>query len=192
MKIKLTPNEQEMLDKIRDASEKFYQMFVNAPASSQYHGVYRGGLLKHSCNVTRAMKRWVEKHPNGPLTIDDCLVIGMYHDLCKFDNYIKQADGSYKAAPGAWRHHAARSVEIIEKLHLVELTRLQRVCILLHMSGWENEEDWAALSEEDMKWLGTKEGIIAKTVVNWADMDASKQEAVEEATPKRYKRFGNR
>ena len=184
MKTSLTEKEQEMVFAIKAKDEEVFKQFVNAPASARFHGIYRGGLLAHSLNVKNAMLEWLDKHPNQGLTEEDCYVIGMYHDLCKYDNYIKQSDGSYKATPDGWKHHAKRSVEIIEKLGLCELTTLQRVCILLHMSSWQNDEDMEALTEEDKEWLKDINHIKILQVVNWADMKATQKEMLEEAVPK--------
>jgi hypothetical protein len=61
--------------------------FFTAPASTKYHGAYEGGLFDHSLSVANELKdlskanrlKW--QHPRSPL------LIGMFHDLCKIDNY---------------------------------------------------------------------------------------------------------
>ena len=61
--------------------------FFTAPASTKYHGNYEGGLFDHSYMVARYLKKLTEdcrldwQNPRSPL------LVGMFHDLCKMDNY---------------------------------------------------------------------------------------------------------
>lgn len=61
--------------------------FFTAPASTKYHGNYEGGLFDHSYMVARYLKKLTEEcrldwqNPRSPL------LVGMFHDLCKMDNY---------------------------------------------------------------------------------------------------------
>lgn len=67
--------------------------FFDAPASTKYHGSYPGGLFDHSFAVTKTLLSLTErlelkwKRPQSPY------LIGMLHDLCKCDNYIRKPDG---------------------------------------------------------------------------------------------------
>ena len=61
--------------------------FFTAPASTKYHGNYEGGLFDHSYMVAHYLKKLTEEcrldwqNPRSPL------LVGMFHDLCKMDNY---------------------------------------------------------------------------------------------------------
>lgn len=67
--------------------------FFDAPASTKYHGNYKGGLFDHSFAVTEALVDLTEK--NG--LIWQCnrspWIIGMFHDLCKIDQYRHPVTG---------------------------------------------------------------------------------------------------
>ena len=64
--------------------------FFRAPASVNHHGNYEGGLFDHSFAVTEALLELTEKldlkwwRPESPI------IVGMFHDLCKCDQYIKK------------------------------------------------------------------------------------------------------
>jgi 23S rRNA maturation-related 3'-5' exoribonuclease YhaM len=61
--------------------------FFVAPASTKYHGNYEGGLFDHSCAVMKTLVDLTEKNglkwenPGSPY------IVGMFHDLCKIDQY---------------------------------------------------------------------------------------------------------
>ena len=74
--------------------------FFDAPASTKYHGSYPGGLFDHSFAVTKTLLSLTErlelkwKRPQSPY------LIGMLHDLCKCDNYIRKPDDTYEYNTG--------------------------------------------------------------------------------------------
>ena len=67
--------------------------FFIAPASTKYHGNYEGGLFDHSFMVMNLLVelsaanglKW--KRPESPF------LVGMFHDLCKIDQYKHPATG---------------------------------------------------------------------------------------------------
>lgn len=67
--------------------------FYNAPASSQGHGSYPGGLLEHSLNVydaaVAARKDMIELRPyiEKELPLDSIAIAALLHDVCKADFY---------------------------------------------------------------------------------------------------------
>lgn len=66
--------------------------FFDAPASINHHGAYSGALFDHSLAVTGALLDYTDKMG---LTWSDArspYIVGMFHDLCKCDNY-KVVDG---------------------------------------------------------------------------------------------------
>lgn len=163
--------EKEILETMKKEDFQLYNQFIKAPASCHHHGAREGGLLEHSREVTKNLMYWKEKHPSCELTADDCHTCGMLHDLCKADLYKKVGDG-YEYDRTIVAHHAKRSVEMIEKRLMIKLTSLQRVLILLHMSSWSNQEDFDALTTEDLDWLYKPNHIQLVQAMNWADMKA--------------------
>lgn len=113
--------------------------FFEAPASTKYHGAYEGGLFDHSLEVTKALVELTEKlnlkweRPESPY------VVGMYHDLCKCDNYLKDVEsGKYiynpeMIIPG----HGDKSVIMAMKYLL--LTDEEIACIRWHMGAYETD-----------------------------------------------------
>ena len=62
--------------------------FKTAPASSQYHNAFRGGLLQHSLNVYNALfdfPMWIEFFD---LREDELIITALLHDVCKVDSYV--------------------------------------------------------------------------------------------------------
>lgn len=67
--------------------------FFYAPASTKYHGNYEGGLFNHSLSVA---KHLVGLTKSCQLKWKDCrspYLVGMFHDLCKIDQYRPERQG---------------------------------------------------------------------------------------------------
>lgn len=113
--------------------------FFTAPASLKYHGAYRGGLFDHSLETTKALVNLTEKlglvwsRPESPY------IVGMYHDLCKCDNYLSDTKIDYHIynpniiIPG----HGEKSVIMLSKY--INLTDEEIVCIRWHMGAYETD-----------------------------------------------------
>ena len=74
--------------------------FFTAPASTKYHGAYEGGLFDHSFITAKTLVELTERlelkweRPESPY------IVGIFHDLCKCDNYISHAfDKTYSYNP---------------------------------------------------------------------------------------------
>lgn len=169
-----------MIQCLEYIDKDFYDKYIIAPASTKFHGVYDGGLVDHSVNVVVSLLEWRCAHKDAGLTVEDCILIGLLHDLCKVELYTKNENGKYTYDKELAKHHAKESIRIITKKLNVKLTRQQRVLILLHMSGWQNKEDEKALSFLDRLWLASIKHIKLLQAVNWADMKATQDEIVEE------------
>lgn len=115
--------------------------FFTAPASVNHHGNYEGGLFDHSFAVAKELVHLTEKlglvwsNPNSPY------IVGMYHDLCKCDMYVK-ADSKYAEAYKYNKHcklsgHGDKSV-ILVKEHIY-LTEEEELAILWHMGSFETD-----------------------------------------------------
>ena len=66
--------------------------YFTAPASTKYHGNYEGGLFDHSLEVTKSLlhlTKHLKLHWNSRKSP---YFVGMFHDLCKCDNYIHNGE----------------------------------------------------------------------------------------------------
>lgn len=117
--------------------------FFDAPASTKYHGNYPGGLFDHSFAVTKTLLSLTErlelkwKRPQSPY------LIGMLHDLCKCDNYIRKPDDTYEYNTGlTLTGHGDKSVIMAQSL--LHLTDEEILCIRWHMGAYDSKENWNA------------------------------------------------
>lgn len=61
--------------------------FFTMPASTKYHGSFEGGLFEHSRNVTQGLIVLTEKNGLAWQRPESPYIVGMFHDLCKIDQY---------------------------------------------------------------------------------------------------------
>lgn len=154
--------------------------FFTAPASTKYHGAYEGGLFDHCFVVAGRLQELTEKldlhwqRPESPF------IVGMFHDLCKCDQYVKTAgarmngtdtilmgDGlfHYEYNPNTiLKEHGAKSVMILSQ-HL-QLTEEEVLCIRYHMGPYEKEElrefDAAIKHYENVYWTHAADMVASK------------------------------
>lgn len=113
--------------------------FFTAPASTKYHGAYEGGLFDHSLQVAKELVNLTEKlglkweDPKSPI------VVGLFHDLCKCDNYIYDIEtNGYKYNPDIIiPGHGEKSVILLQKY--IDLTDEEIACIRWHMGAYEKD-----------------------------------------------------
>lgn len=137
--------------------------FFKAPASTKYHGNYEGGLFDHSCAVMKTLVDLTEKNglkwenPSSPY------IVGMFHDLCKIDQYIPQYEMMEKMEVSALdnpqpmtfvktlcgyeynpnmllKGHGDKSVMLLSQ-HM-KLTEEEVLCIRYHMGAFTDKEEW--------------------------------------------------
>lgn len=137
--------------------------FFYAPASTKYHGVYPGGLYAHSKAVTKRLVELTEANDLKWCRPDSPIVVGLFHDLCKCDQYVERdrpaqiqlPDGTMSISPIMEKYyeyntntllkgHGAKSVMLLSQF--MTLTEEEMLCIRYHMGAYEKEE-W---SEFDM------------------------------------------
>ena len=135
--------------------------FFTAPASAKHHLNYEGGLYDHCRNVTNALidltyynhLKW--SRPESPY------IVGMFHDLCKFDEYIRHKDGKITSTVDGWtmtypetesdqlfsyntqtllKGHGDKSVMLASTL--MSLTPEEVLCIRYHMGAFTDKEEW--------------------------------------------------
>lgn len=113
--------------------------FFTAPASTKYHGTYEGGLFDHSLMVAESLVELTEKLGLEWSTPQSARIVGMYHDLCKCDNYVRDIEtGKYIHNPEIIiPGHGDKSVIIAQKY--ISLTDEEIACIRWHMGAYESD-----------------------------------------------------
>lgn len=113
--------------------------FFTQPASTKYHGAYAGGLFDHSFLTAKALVELTEKLGLKWERSESPYIVGMYHDLCKCDNYVVDPEtGKYIYNPDIIiPGHGDKSVMILQKY--ITLTDEEIACIRWHMGAYETD-----------------------------------------------------
>ena len=160
------------------------QGFFMKPASISHHGNYTGGLFDHSYDT---MENLVDMTNKLGLKWQDersPYIVGMFHDLCKLDEYIDanaediviMGTGSPISKNPKWEYnknkildgHGAKSIIMLSQF--MTLTEEEILCIRFHMGAYNTNE-----------WDGYDKAIKKYETVLWthtADMYASKVNGV--------------
>ena len=131
--------------------------FFEAPASTRFHGDYKGGLLEHSMKVYEIFK---EKVKNASIEInvpeDTIIITALLHDICKTNFYTvdfrnkKNEDGIWVKEPYYTINdtipygHGEKSVMMISKF--IDLTMEEMYAIRWHMGFTEPKELYNTIS----------------------------------------------
>lgn len=151
--------------------------FFDAPASSKYHGSYEGGLFDHSYAVMKALCELTEScqlkwdNPRSPY------IVGMFHDLCKIDQYKPIVIGEtlsgekiydsnkyeYNDSP-LLKGHGDKSVMLLSSM--MQLTTEEVLCIRFHMGAFTDKEEWRDYTQaihecQNVLWTHTADMIAA-------------------------------
>lgn len=163
--------------------------FFIAPASTKYHGAYAGGLYDHSrCVYDRLAKltdnnKLTWQRPQSPF------IIGMFHDLCKCDQYYPVFKNEYVSddkgklvasskidhyeynTNTALKGHATKSIIILSSLFT--LTEEEMLCIRYHMGAYGNEQEqkdeWAGFDKAIRKYEGVLYAHLADQLASKVD-----------------------
>lgn len=137
--------------------------FFTAPASTKYHGNYEGGLFDHSYTVARYLKKLTEYCRLDWLNHRSPLLVGMFHDLCKIDQYIPQYEMREELEPSLLndpkptkfvetlcgyeynpdtllKGHGDKSVMVLAQYF--KLTEEEIMCIRYHMGAFCDKSEW--------------------------------------------------
>lgn len=147
------------LDKIISQEFNTYLLangFFRSPASTKFHGAYEGGLFDHSLMVMNALVDLSAKNGLKWQRAESPFIVGMFHDLCKIDQYrhpvtgtIHDGDKEYPVYDEqAWEYnpdtpvkgHGDKSVILLSQ-HMT-LTEEESMCILYHMGAFTDRELW--------------------------------------------------
>ena len=143
--------------------------FFEAPASTRFHGCYKGGLLEHSMKVYEILKTKTEDS-------DSVRIIALLHDVCKA-NFYKVDYRNSKNEQGVWEKvpyytvddtipygQGEKSVMMISEF--IKLTPEERYAIRWHMGFTEPKELYTTIG------LAYKKYPIA-LLVHEADLEAT-------------------
>lgn len=136
----LKETNREGMDKLIEFLEN--SDFFEAPASTRYHGNFKGGLLEHSMKVYEILKTKVEDN-------DSTKIVALLHDICKTNFYKK--DFRNVKNNGVWEQvpyytiedtipygHGEKSVMMISEY--IKLTPEEKYSIRWHMGYTEPKE----------------------------------------------------
>lgn len=115
--------------------------FFMKPASIHHHGQYDGALFDHSFEVAKALVDMTEKLGLHWENERSPYIVGMFHDLCKLDNYVRSDSESWEynnatLLPG----HDEKSVILLQQF--MKLTQEEIYCIRWHMGAFDSKENW--------------------------------------------------
>lgn len=120
--------------------------FFTAPASTKYHGSYEGGLFDHSFLVMKSLADMTEKNGLDWQRPESPYIVGMFHDLCKIDNYIEIIDPTDKSKSYKYndtpmiKGHGDKSIMLLSQF--LTLTEEEILCIRYHMGAFVEKEEW--------------------------------------------------
>jgi len=128
--------------------------FFEAPASTKFHGSYKGGLAVHSFGVYKKLNelnsklKLGEASGNGQKPLDlkqeNIIIAALLHDVCKVGAYVGD-QAPYKWNRSQPKGHALLSIERVKKF--IELTEIEEMMIKYHMgvyglNEFYKEGDW--------------------------------------------------
>ncbi len=123
--------------------------FFIAPASSQFHSAFEGGLCEHSLKVFKRFLFAVKQEFGEDYikkNIETIAICGLLHDICKVDTFKldtknKKVDGNWVQVPyytvedSLPYGHGEKSVYILSGY--IRLTREEAMIINWHMGGFD-------------------------------------------------------
>lgn len=151
----------------RDGSKELLEYllksdFFTAPASTQFHSAYEGGLVEHSINVyyrfLNAVKNEYGSNYSEKISDESIAICALLHDLCKIDIYKiemrnRKVNGNWEQYPcytvedSLPYGHGEKSVYIISGF--MRLTREEAMIINWHMGGFDNRVKGGSYSLSD-------------------------------------------
>ena len=139
--------------------------FYEAPASTRFHLMCKGGLCQHSINVFNRLKNEYEKEgffeSKTPEEITKAMeslaVVALFHDLCKV-NFYSVSERNVKNEYGEWIKvpyyaidnrsilvgHGYKSARLVNKY--MDITDEEYMAIVHHM-GYSSDDNISNISE---------------------------------------------
>lgn len=123
--------------------------FFEAPASTQYHENYTGGLCEHSLKVYDSFET-LHKAFNLDININSIIIMSLLHDICKANCYHKEKKnvkiGQNWTQIDYWKFddenpigHGHKSVIILLKEGL-SINDFEINSIISHMNGYDKSD----------------------------------------------------
>jgi len=120
--------------------------FYTAPASSQFHGNFDGGLLVHSISVYKYLKNFTKSLESNE---DSLKVIGLLHDLCKVNFFTKQVRNVKVPGEKRWEEEESYAIDdhlpmghgeksVYLAMRFIQLTDEEALAIRWHMGGYDD------------------------------------------------------
>ena len=144
----------EIFDWMRSAG------FLDAPASTRFHGSYPGGLLEHSDHVYLRhfmLRALLPEEMQNQISDDTLFAVGFLHDLCKLEFYEAAKKPQKNAKTGKWEEvdtytvnelfpfgHGEKSAMIASRY--LKLSNLEALAIRWHMGGYRDGEQNAVVN----------------------------------------------
>lgn len=168
---------QRLLDYLQSPASDFFE----APASTRFHGTYKGGLVDHSLNVYDCLKDYLSRervktvYGLQQVSEETIAVVALLHDLCKINVYhpgkrnVKingewQSVDTFEYSDTLPYGHGEKSVYMITGF--MRLSRDESFAIRYHM-GFSSEFD-------DPRSIGyTFEHFPLAFALSTADMEAT-------------------
>ena len=168
---------QRLLDYLQSPASDFFE----APASTRFHGAYKGGLVDHSMNVSDCLKDYLSRervktvYGLQQVSEETIAVVALLHDLCKINVYhpgkrnVKingewQSVDTFEYSDTLPYGHGEKSVYMITGF--MRLSRDESFAIRYHM-GFSSEFD-------DPRSIGyTFEHFPLAFALSTADMEAT-------------------
>ena len=148
----LKETNREGIDKLIDFLEG--SDFFEAPASTRYHGAWKGGLAEHSMKVYEILKTKTQDS-------DSVKIVALLHDVCKTNFY--KTDYRNVKNNGVWEQvpyytvddtipygHGEKSVMMVSEF--IKLTPEEKYAIRWHMGFTEPKELYGTISEAYKKY----------------------------------------
>lgn len=158
--------------------------YFRSPASMKHHGQQEGDLYLHSKVVSMILEELTEKLDLKWQRKDSPKIIGLFHDLCKADEYVKKPNeaeiclhGSSTTIKEAGEYHFERNSEMILSGHgeksviltqrFIDLTEEEMMCIRYHMGAYEGKEVWDSLQRAAVRYPNILWTMQADLMAAW-------------------------
>lgn len=140
------------MDKLLKYMEK--SDFFTAPASTKFHGNYKGGLAAHSLLVYKEFDALAERH-GSKLPSENRIIAAICHDFCKIGVYRKTEAKKGKAPAKPYQFddeyplgHGEKSLLLVSRY--IEPTLEESLLIRWHMGGYDQNYE---INSEKVKKL---------------------------------------
>lgn len=113
--------------------------YFDVPASIRHHGTQSGDLFRHSLKVAEILADYTDKLGLEWRRWCSPWVVGLFHDLCKMDDYIRDGSSWKRDPTPLIKGHGDKSVMMLSQF--IPLTEEEMLCIRYHMGAYE-VDDW--------------------------------------------------